>query len=514
MRWLVLLSILTACGGGYQERRGISGKTWWELRSPHFVVRTDVDRAVAERRLVELEDKYRALGETFDQMLGGFAPPDEVTQVILFGNCNEVNDLSPNHLGFVTLSRDFGSSRMLVTCEGFRYASQVFLHELTHVFNSYSLGPIPIWLQEGLAGYLMTIEIENGQIVIGRPFIDTQNLHGHPLAGMPTLDRLLTADSQRFHFGNEEFVYYMASKNLVGALASAEQGPFFKYLRMLARGTGRDAAWQESMSGVSMEDLGEAMRLYHTQSGAKVFRVPYRPGQAVPSPVVQRMRPGEVHALWVHAQLLRGRLGDVRPLLEQIDAADREDPEWSDADFWKAVVLSREDKPDLPKILALLRNHVAQVPGDERARIGLVSVALRQALPENEGSVGAETHAAAAIAALQPDVLALGKIARSAAALNEVAWYFALTHSPDVGLNFARRALDADPACYSCKDTLGLLFAELGRYDEAVQAQEEAVGAIGDNAVPAGMRDRLSRFRALRDRCVAQPTSPPCSRKK
>lgn len=509
-----LLVVLGACGGGgYQARRGIAGKQWWEIRSPHFVVRTDVDREAAERRVHDLETKVAALTQVYQTLLGEFDTPNEVTQVIVFDSCSEVQALHANALGFVTVTRDFEAQRIMVTCESFRYSAQVFMHELVHVFNRHAFGPLPVWLDEGLAGYLMTVDVEQGQVAMGRSFVDTQNLHGHAVANMPTLDKVLTADWQHFHFGNEEPVYYLAAKNLVGVMNSRSEADhvlFLTYLRLLAHASDRDAAWRQTFGTVRQEDLGEDMRLYHTNAGVRVWRLPHFevPGVSVSG---AHLRPGEVHALWVQAQLLRGRMEDVQPLLEQLDAAAAEDATWPDAGFWRAVVYRYQAKPDMPKVIELLRAFVADHPSDERAYIGLLDAELDQIVGRKAFS-GTEASAPG-LETLQPDALALAKIAQSSAALNEVAWYFALRRLPDVGLSFARRSLASDATCAACKDTLAVLLAENGRFDEAYEDEAAAVGMVGDRAVSPAIRDRLDRFEKLRDRCRAQPGTPGCARK-
>jgi hypothetical protein len=509
---VVALCAFAACGGGYQARRGITGKTWSEIRSQHFILRTDVDPDVAERRVHDLENEVAALTDVYASLLGAFDAPHDVTEVIVFNACSEVEALHANALGFVTATRDFEARRIMVTCESFRYAGQVFMHELVHVFNRHAFGPLPVWLEEGLAGYLMTVAVENGQVVIGRPFIDTQNLHGHVVANMPTLDKVLGADWQHFHFGNEESAYYLAAKNLVGVMntrSDADQKHFLQYLRLLAHATDRDAAWRQTFGTVNQEELGEDMRLYHTNAGVRVSRLPHFDPPAL-SMEGEKLRAGEVHALWVQAQLLRGRMENPAPLLEQIDAAVAEDPSWPDADFWRAVVYRYQAKPDRLKVVELLRAHLALRPSDERALIGVLEAQLGQD-DVGEASSGHETEAAR-LAPVQPDALALAKVAQSSTALNLVGWYFALRRMPDVGLTFARRALAADATCAACMDTLAVLLAENGRFEEAYEDEEAAVGMAGDRAVSPTVQERLGRFRALRDKCRAKPDAPVCVR--
>lgn len=56
--------------------------------------------------------------------------------------------------------------------------------------------------------------------------------------------------------------------------------------------------------------------------------------------------------------------------------------------------------------------------------------------------------------------------------LDMIGWYFAMRQNPAVGLNFAIRAVQAEPGCGSCWDTAALLYFQAGKVREALTAQE------------------------------------------
>ena len=111
------------------------------------------------------------------------------------------------------------------------------------------------------------------------------------------------------------------------------------------------------------------------------------------------------------------------------------------------------------------------------------------------------------------DALNLARTAKTGTGLNSAAWYFALTGKPEVGLGLARRSLEVDPLCSICLDTLALLMVEDGRLDDGLATQQRAVEMSGE-AASKGMVGRLEAFRALRDRCRAEPAAPHCSRRR
>ncbi len=500
---VVLVSTLAACATASYDRRTISSsEIWWELRSPHFIMRTDIGREAAVERITELEGQFWALVEVYRQLLpdDAFSPPEDVALVVVFEDCAPITELAGGQVvGFATRAVDFTERRVMVTCEGERYASERFMHELTHTFDFHAFGQLPVWLEEGLASYFETIAVDGNQVAIGRPSLLVLSLHGHETT-LPAIDKLLAAAWHDFHYGAEELSFYLAARNLVSALIrpGEQHRQFLVYLHLIASGTPRDAAWSQVFGKTSLDDLGEAMRLAHTQS-AIVQHVPHSPPPDFAAPSVARARLGDVYADWVHAELLTHRSRDPRPLLDEIDAALRADPTWPDADFWRAVVLLRHANPEVARCVAWLRAAVERTPDEERVRAALLEAETWGISPP---ALGEETTSTppARLTAAEPEALALGKRAVSAAALNDVAWYFGVRNLPAVGLGFARRALEREPECSACKDTLALLLAENRRYAEAVAAEEQAIAGLGDERPPDRMLLRLQRYRELLER--------------
>jgi hypothetical protein len=237
--------------------------------------------------------------------------------------------------------------------------------------------------------------------------------------------------------------------------------------------------------------------------------MPHHPPPDPGEPTVATLRAGEVHALVVHLQLLAGS-GGTAALLAELDRAQAEDPTWSDADFWRGLVLLRE-KAGAPRAEALFRAHVARQPTDERGWHALVSLDTGDANPTSIEAL--DGVPASQLSAHQGDALSLARTARTGTGLNTAAWYFALIGKPEVGLALARRSLEVNPLCSACLDTLALLIVEDGRVDEGLETQQRAVEMSGEDATKE-MVARLEAFRALRDRCRAEPAAPHCGRRR
>jgi hypothetical protein len=66
---------------------------------------------------------------------------------------------------------------------------------------------------------------------------------------------------------------------------------------------------------------------------------------------------------------------------------------------------------------------------------------------------------------------------------------------PQVGLNFAVRAVGLDRGCFRCLDmTAGLLY-QSGRFAEALAEGEKALALLRDGARAPQLRARVARYR-------------------
>ena len=176
----------------------------------------------------------------------------------------------------------------------------------------------------------------------------------------------------------------------------------------------------------------------------------------------------------------------------QLKRAAAADPDWPGLLYWRARLLRPANE------MELFRSYLARQPHDGKAWLALVSSGLRRTVRKDHDPL--RDPAPPALVALEPDVRKLVEHSSEPIALNQVGWYYALRGNPNAGLNFAIRAVRAEPSCAECWDTVGVLYFQAGKIDLAVEAEERAVEVFAEGA-PKEVVERLRQFRvALRGR--------------
>jgi hypothetical protein len=479
---------LLACGGAQPPAQPeVARHGWLEVRSPHFTLATDLPWEAAEAAARRLEERYVALAHVYARLVTSGSLPARRAELVVFADCGDLPRPGGGVvLGYVDTTLDFRDEHRIVTCGHSAYADETMLHELAHVLNAHLVGPMPVWLNEGLAKYAQTLTIEGGEVLIGRiwggptAFLEK---HANPLA----LDELFGADRATF-YGAQSTFYYHAAHNLVHVLVDVHephQQRFIDYLARLAAGEARAQAWQAALGAVPAHLLEQEMRAHHLKPEHQLWRLPL-PDAPPAGVATRRLGAGETAALRVSLSLGHRRAAPEAQLALLEDGA-RADPAWPDLALWRALVELARPVPDREAGLRLLGEHLRRRPDDERALSGILRTA--------SGALGDELGAdPAALAQLDAVAARLARVARSAAALNGAAWFYAQRRQPQRGLPLAERAVALRPTHPDLLDTLAALLAQVGRVDEALALQERAVQSYGERATP-GMLRRLAQLR-------------------
>lgn len=509
--WAVLLAVaLSGCGGkGGHTRPTLADRTWLELRSPGFVLVTDLGEATARARLLELERQRIALMASYALVAPHRrAPSLEPMSVIFFASPDELDDVvwRDSIGGFVGPSPDFGARRVVVTAEvrsrgrvsAEAVRREILIHEIAHVLNQRYFGQAPVWLSEGLATFYETLRLGDDSLRLGEPSVMDRGGGLRRGGALPKASAILGYDHESF-YGRGDRRNYVAAWFLVHLLNSPKYQPRFRnYLTALSHGVARDRAWQGAFDSVSMDELDDDFYAYHRAPDLRVWKSAYRPPVQPQVTAVRRLRPGEVHAMWASLQILRSEQSareptDLRDARRHVALAQELDPTWTGGLYWSAVCEYRARGGSREQAAKLMRDYTAREVTDPRGWYGLLQIELHRIVPASltglEGTPPAQLHV------LRPIAERLGELARTSPELNLTAWYYALAHQPELGMPFATRALELEPGDPYTLDTMALLLYLSGRLDEALIMQEQAVNGLAESRPGADMLLRLAHYR-------------------
>lgn len=511
--WSVLLAVvLCGCGGkGGHTRPTLADRTWLELRSPGFVLVTDLDEGKARARLLELERQRIALMASYALVAPHRrAPSLEPLAVIFFANPEELDDVvwRDSIGGFAGYSPDFGTPKVVVTAEvrsrgrisADAVRRELLIHEIAHVLNQRYFGQAPLWLNEGLATFYETLRVGEDSLQLGEPSVMDRGGGVRRRGALPKASAILGYDHATF-YRRRDRRNYVAAWFLVHLLNSPKYLPRFRnYLTALSHGVGRDRAWQGAFASVSMDQLDDDFYAYWRAPDLRAWRSAYRPPLQPQVTAVRRLRPGEVHAMWANLQILRSEASargpsDLRDARRHVALAQQTDPTWTGRLYWSALCEYRARDGSLEQAAKLMREYTAREATDPRGWYGLLQIELQRIVPPS--FTGLEDAPPAGLSAVLPIAVKLGGLAQTSTQLNLTAWYYALAGQPELGMPFAARALELEPGDPSTLDTMALLLYLSGRVNEALIMQEQAVNMSAESGPGPDMLRRLARYRQL-----------------
>jgi hypothetical protein len=302
-RSAILLGSLVACGAVRPALTGpeAGGPAWRELKTEHFVLRTDLDAASAR----EIIEDFERVEQVFIDLSPGMPIPD-TTRVLVFARQLDYDAVAPRaSSGFFARDPDHPRSPLIVLFGSHQEATlRVLQHELTHRFVAEQIRKPPVWLNEGLASYFETIAFANGKLEVGRS--DWHFYSGpDPESVEPvSIEDLLHADAKEF-YGPRNYEYSLTAWAFVHMLRASRPGyadRFASYMHSLRSGTDAKSAWTASFGEGSLHDLQVSFNNYITSPYVTVISIPYEP-PPVPLPNVRVLTEDEVEELldWLRA---------------------------------------------------------------------------------------------------------------------------------------------------------------------------------------------------------------------
>lgn len=485
--------------------KSLEQSRWTKIESEHFELTTDMPVEDGRSYVTCLEKSWRALSLL---AFRSATPPTEKALVVALSSKGPIAQdlLVGRAAGF--FRPDPWEERPLLVFMGDldRAACQIAQHELVHRFLYHFSTGAPRWLHEGMARFWETLSIDdNGRATIG----DSTLCVGHEPGIAPRycspswffanakLPRLaeLTDPQPRAFYGSNVYASYLAARELVRLLYSPPyQQAFVAYTSKLNGAVSAKKAWQELLATVGAEALERDYDALLSVSAQRIWwHADSQPPPWIEPPMVaQPLEENAAHLM--HARFLSSGTARQREIVEQhLSEMLGHDPTSADARVMRAQIRLRKGE------LAAAASELDQLKSagikDPRASVLRVDalMAAEEALPPALRNWTATELA----------VQELMRLARTPTSLNNVAWYFAQRNEPAIGAPFARRALEKDPGCWECFDTLGLLQFELGKIRDAIDAQMRAINLIPADTPPLDMLYRLQAY----ERALAAQTS-------
>jgi tetratricopeptide (TPR) repeat protein len=219
--WVALLGVVlggSALGCASSRALNCPGEmpsTWKELDSPHFRLVTNRPIDQARIALADFEEAYDVFTGV---VLSGEVVDPVPIRVVLFDQENEYKAFGPRGAGaFFNPSLPLDPEpipTLVMWGDLVAEARLTFQHELTHHIFRNALGPVPVWLSEGLADYYATVRVEGDEVYIGESnptyefylnpdwkFVDTGAYHRYriPVGDIPKADELIALDRDAFY---------------------------------------------------------------------------------------------------------------------------------------------------------------------------------------------------------------------------------------------------------------------------------------------------------------------------
>jgi tetratricopeptide (TPR) repeat protein len=466
---------------------------WFEDRSAHFHVSSDLSPAAARSLIRELE-YLRAL--LIQALFGEQVEVPGHVRVVTFSSPSRFEDLGSKSGGYI--HRDsFDEPTIVIPQDGLKVSPGVAAHEIAHLLSWHVFPRQANWFSEGLAMFVETVAYLPQQVAppVGTRIVRTHQARAGRWAGetpqswaerlaqvrpvkaadlLSWRDQRDEASPDRLHLWSWVLYHYLWNQRSKQLSA---------YQARLGEGAAPAVAWQAAFPEYdparpeTLEPLDAALDKYIRTGQLGIYKVEAE----VAEPAVERspLHSSDVHLLLLDERSLWSEPKD-RPALwrDEVDEALREDPAQP-----RAILLRANREKASP--LAGLRAAVQARPDDWRAWL-----LLGQALEGAEPSAEREAAYRRAVA-LAPE---------NSIAHNNLAWLLSQSGRSRAALPLANRAVDLAPWSPSAIDTLAAVAADLGKCREAVVLEQRAVELVDPGPARAGYESRRAAFEA---RCPA-----------
>jgi hypothetical protein len=498
---LVIALLAVGCahsGVGGERVAGDDDSHWRVLTSAHCDLYTSQPDFMAREVISELERDVRVLRAL--AFPGVTLPPQRIAVLLL----------APEQLEALTGDKQLGGQFLRspdVTYEphllvltvpdggvlaGLQQLRETVLHEMTHAFVRRSIAHAPVWLNEGLAGYWQTLEIdgETQEAIVGRPPpLDVLVVDWTPLA------ELVGGGAARFYDRPNRRSAYAVAWGAVHYLYEHHPDQLRAYQAAVRQGRDDLAVWNEVI-GMAPALFDQKMRAWYAADQPLARRVARPPLPAFEPEAVRAAAPAEVRVLWARLSVDNGSAPALARAQLQVDALARLVPGSVEAAYWKAELdLARGDTGG-----AIFALQQALTDHADDARLLYFQAELRYQVE------AARPEAERELAALDELFARVVRADASASSLALAARYQLMRRGPEAARPLAEAAVARNGDCAGCLDALALVRHAAHDDAGAAEAESRAVAAWPNESSPTKLLERLAQYRG------ASPPPPPTRR--
>jgi tetratricopeptide (TPR) repeat protein len=302
---------------------GAKHETWFEVRSPNFIVVSNAGEKEARKTAIRFEQIRAVFRRSLE-----FASkhPSPMITILAVKDENSVKALLPEYwtkghahpAGIFLQNMNLYFAAVQLDAPGSNPYNTIY-HEYYHSLTMPYFPNLPVWLSEGLAEFYGNTRIGDSEVGMGEadPDLIAELREG----GLLPLDVLFKVDhdSPYYNEQNKISVFYAESWALTHYLMVGDKAahrPMLQaYLHALALGESQDKAAAESFG--DLKKLQTEVYLYIQRGTFYYLKSPPPPEIATGDLHVRELSEAEMDAYRGGFAAVRGRTQDAKPMLEE-----------------------------------------------------------------------------------------------------------------------------------------------------------------------------------------------------
>jgi tetratricopeptide (TPR) repeat protein len=319
----VVLTVLSFAMPAAAPLLGAKHETWFEVRSPNFIVVTNAGEKEARKTAIRFEQIRAVFRRSLDVANKHQSP---VITILAVKDENSVKALLPEYwakghahpAGIFLQNMNQYFAVVQLDAQGSNPYNTIY-HEYYHSLTMPYYPNLPVWLSEGLAEFYGNTQMSDSEVGMGRADPDLiAELKGGGLLPLDVLFKV-NHDSPYYNEQNKISVFYAESWALTHYLMVGDKAahrPMLQaYLHALALGESQEQAAAESFG--DLKKLQTAVYSYIQNGAFYYFKSPPPPEIAAGDLHVRELSEAEMDAYRGGFAAVRGQTKDAEPMLEE-----------------------------------------------------------------------------------------------------------------------------------------------------------------------------------------------------